>query len=593
MRVVYPAGRPRTGRNDPWNSLATNDPHETTALTAAPLEQAELERLLEVGRRLVAQLELEHVLEDVLDAARDLCRARYAALGILDEEKLELERFVFAGVDESTRRRIGPLPRGHGILGELIRDPRPLRLDRISDHPRSYGFPAEHPPMTTFMGAPVMIRGEVFGNLYLAEKHGGERFTRRDERLLVVLAEWAAIAIDNARSHESTERRRRELERAVRGLQETVDLGRQIGGQATLSRIFELVAKRARALIEARVCLVLLGDGPSLQIADAAGEVPVDITESTVSHRAVSAALRTGSPQRLGEQASAEVAAALGFSARAALLTPLRSRGLELGALIAFDPLLAGESFDHDDELLLESFAAAAANGIAAAQTREDERLRLSMQASERERQRWARELHDETLQELGALRVAQDRVLQTPIPEQTRSELERASEQLRGVIDGLQGLITELRPAALDQLGTGPALEALVTRIGMRSELDVELDMDLVPEQGAEPLRYVAELESTLYRVVQEALNNVVKHAAASRVRVAVEERDESILVTVLDDGIGVDSKSFETDGFGLVGMRERVTLLGGEIAIRPEPGGGTRVTARLPISRRATATG
>jgi GAF domain-containing protein len=166
---------------------------------APKLTERELKRLLEVGRALVTKLDVESVLRQVLDTGRELTEARYAALGILDERGRELERFLYIGIDEGTRRLIGPLPRGRGVLGELIRDPRPLRLADVTDHPRSYGFPPGHPPMTSFLGVPIAIRGEAFGNLYLTDKAGGEQFTEADEELAVVLAEWAAIAIDNAR----------------------------------------------------------------------------------------------------------------------------------------------------------------------------------------------------------------------------------------------------------------------------------------------------------------------------------------------------------------------------------------------------------
>src|SRR5688500_6848465 len=184
-------------------------------MTPASLDQAQLERILAVGRSLVSELDLESVLDQVLNAARELTCARYAALGVLDERKEELERFLFVGIDEQLRRRIGPLPRGRGVLGELIRDPKPLRMNYVRDHPRSYGLPIGHPPMTSFLGAPVRIRGEIFGNIYLTDKEGAEEFSDADERLVNVLAEWAAVAIDNARLYERAERRRSELERAV------------------------------------------------------------------------------------------------------------------------------------------------------------------------------------------------------------------------------------------------------------------------------------------------------------------------------------------------------------------------------------------
>ena len=167
------------------------------------LTEEQLRRLLEVGRALVAELDVEAVLRRIIETARDLTQARYAALGILDEQKRELERFVYVGIDEETRRVIGPLPRGRGVLGELIRNPTPLRLPDVTQHERSYGFPPGHPPMKTFLGVPISIRGEAFGNLYLTDKAGGAEFDESDEESALVLSEWAAIAIDNARLYDS------------------------------------------------------------------------------------------------------------------------------------------------------------------------------------------------------------------------------------------------------------------------------------------------------------------------------------------------------------------------------------------------------
>src|SRR5262245_48591255 len=208
-------------------------------MSASNPSTRQLERLLAVGRSMVSKRDPEAVLDDVLEAARELTGARYAALGTLAPDRNELDRFLFVGIDEETRERIGRLPTGHGILGELIRDPQPLRLARISDHPRSYGFPAGHPSMETFLGVPLMIRDQVYGNLYLSEKADGAEFTEEDERVLIVLAEWAAIAIDNARAHQQAERRRRDLERAMIGLQATVTLNREVEGETDLPRVLE------------------------------------------------------------------------------------------------------------------------------------------------------------------------------------------------------------------------------------------------------------------------------------------------------------------------------------------------------------------
>jgi len=551
------------------------------------LEREQLIRLLQVGRGLVAELDLDQVLHQVIEAARELTGARYAALGVLDEDKRELERFVYVGIDEETRRRIGPLPRGHGLLGELIRRPQPLRMARISDHPRSYGFPAEHPEMTTFAGAPVMVRGEVYGNLYLTEKQGGAEFTEADEHLLTVLAEWAAIAIDNARSHTAVESRRSELERAVRGLEASVELSRELGGETEIERVLELVAKRGRALVDARMSLVLLLQDRALVVAEAAGDTPADLVGSTLTDSVapIFDVLRADVPQRVpGESLSG--LGELGIEARAGLLAPLRFRGEPLGALVALDPFDDSAGFRAGDELLIGSFAINAATAIAATRALESERLRLTMAAAERERERWARELHDETLQELGALKVLQESALQIDKADTLRNALVQATEQVERVIGEIQGLITELRPASLGALGLGAALEALFERVASRANLEIDADIDLAYEQGLEASRHAPELESTIYRVVQEALNNVVKHAGASNVRILVEERDEVVTVTVDDDGVGIDRRD-GGEGFGLLGMRERVILAGGEITVGPRLEGGTRVRATLPAVR------
>ena len=554
---------------------------------ASELERAELERLLAVGRSLVSELDLDTVLMNVLDAARQLTGARYAALGVLDADKTELERFLYVGIDEEMRKRIGPLPRGHGILGELIRDPRPLRLDNIGDHPRSYGFPSEHPTMTTFVGTPITVRGDVFGNIYLTEKEGGDPFDEGDEHLVTVLAEWAAVAINNARTHEELRRGRADLERLVQGLQATASLSRELGGESDLERVLELVTKRARALLEARSSYVLLRQGADLVVRGAAGECG-----ARAIGRAVGPASGTTdfigmeSSQRIGP-AAAESLGELGIESQAGLGVPLRSRGQGLGALLVVDHLGDEPAFSADQQLTLESFATSAANAIGAALAIEDEKAKLAIASSERERGRWARELHDETLQELGALRIMQENAVRADSPEQAREYLAQANEQVERTVAGLQGLIAELRPAALDQIGVEAAIEALIERFASRSNLKFETDIDLAYERGDAASRPEPELESTIYRLVQEGLTNAIKHADASRARVAIEERDGIVTIRVEDDGNGFDMTSVKR-GFGLTGMSERVEMAGGEISFEGREGGGTLIRVTLPVSGR-----
>jgi len=236
------------------------------------MDDARLRRLLDVGRSLISELEPEAVLQRMLDVARELTGARYAAIGVLDERREGLERFLTVGIDEDTHRQIGDLPRGRGVLGVLISDPQPLRLADVSVHPRSYGFPLAHPPMTTFLGVPIVIDGEAWGNLYLTEKDGGDEFTEDDEEAAVVLAGWASIAIANARLFRAVAERRDELERAIRGLETTTEISRALGGVTDVDRVLELVVKRSRALVDARAAEIALVEDDQFVIAAVAGE---------------------------------------------------------------------------------------------------------------------------------------------------------------------------------------------------------------------------------------------------------------------------------------------------------------------------------
>ena len=292
------------------------------------LGERRLERLLELGRSLVGDLDLELVLKRVLEAGRELTGARYAALGILDPRHEQLERFVTVGIDEPTRRELGDLPRGHGVLGVLIHEPRPLRLRSVGDHPQSYGFPLGHPPMGSFLGVPVRIGDEVFGNLYLTDKQGAEEFDGADEQTLVALADWAAIAIANARRHGRVRGQRDELVRAVRAFETTEEIGRALAGETQLERVLELVVKRSRALVEARVMVLALCEGDELVIRAASGDVDrshmqlaMPLEDSLSGH-----VLRTGRARRLSESTPVVRAVLLkAFGARTELVVPLAS----------------------------------------------------------------------------------------------------------------------------------------------------------------------------------------------------------------------------------------------------------------------------
>jgi signal transduction histidine kinase len=566
--------------------VVTQGDGDQLAPARTSLGQEQLARLLAVGRALVSELDLESVLNQVLSTARELTSARFAALGILDEHKRELERFLTIGLGDEARRTIGPLPRGHGVLGELIRNPQPLRLPDVTEHPRSYGFPPGHPPMTTFLGVPVSVRGEAYGNLYLTDKAGGEEFTESDEQLVVVLSEWAAVAIDNARLYEAVERRRAELERAVRGLEATSAISRAVGFETELDRVLELIVKRGRAMSEARSFLVLLQQDGVLCVEAAAGEVGSGVvgTQIPVESSLAGNVATTGAGEHV-----ADLGARVGHGldsitggARSAVVVALGFRGRARGVLIALDRMRDGPAFDLEDEHLIASFAASAAIAIATAQSVEAERLRHSMRASEEERARWARELHDETLQELGALKVMLDAARQTHDANRMTTSIDTAISQIELSIRNLQALITELRPAALDQIGLAPALEALLKRVAATSGVHIDADVSLETEES----RLHPEIERTVYRLIQESLTNVIKHSEAANVNLEVAEAAGWIKLSVVDDGAGFDPAQI-TAGFGLVGMQDRVALVGGKVSVESSPGAGTTVHAEVPARR------
>lgn len=546
-------------------------------------EEGRFRRLIDVGSDLLSELDLESVLRSVVEAARELTGARYAALGVLDGERRELERFIYLGIDDETKRNIGNLPRGRGVLGELIREPVPLRLRDVNQHPHAYGFPPGHPPMNSFLGVPISVRGEVYGNLYMTEKRDAEEFDSDDEEAAKTLASWAGIAIENARLYTTLSEREAEVEQALRRAETSADIARTVGGETDVERVLDLIVKRARALVDARALLVLLRRGDHLFVAASAGEVNREVDELTIPiddsvfgaamEERVSHRLEKGSPPsqgRLRERLGAETA----------LVVPLLFRGHAVGTLVALDREAGGIEFDQEDLRLLQSFASSAATAVATAQTVESDRLRQQVESAERERERWARELHDDALQGLAAIRIVLATALQSKGEERAELIEQAAGDavaQLENQINELNRLINDLRPAPLERLGLAGALQALADECSARGGVEIEATIELEDEPGGEEERIV-------YRLVQESLNNVLKHASAARVSVLARQLDGEIQIVVADDGGGFDPAA-ATAGRGLTGMRERIELLGGTIEVASAPGDGTRVDAHVPL--------
>jgi signal transduction histidine kinase len=519
----------------------------------------------------------------VVEAARELTSAEYAALGVLDRDRTELERFIYLGIDDETKRAIGNLPRGRGVLGELIREPAPLRLRDVNEHPHAYGFPPGHPPMHSFLGVPISIRGETYGNLYMTQKQDADEFTDEDEEAAKILAGWAGIAIENARLYTALSEREAVVERSLKRAEASVEIARALGGETDVDRVLDLIVKRARALVEARMLLVLLRRGGRLVVVAEAGEIGEEVENLTIPtddavfraamQERVAQHLKPGSPPseaRLRERLGAE----------AALVVPLLFRGHAVGALVALDREAAGVEFAEEDLRLLQAFATSAATAVATAQTVESQRLQQQVETAERERRRWAQELHDDALQGLAAIRISLATALQSGEEDRGRG-IEKAAretvDRLEEQINELSRLIDDLRPASLERLGLGPALEALAEEYSARGDLGIDVEVEI-------PEKLSGEEDRVIYRLVQEALNNVVKHAAAGSANVSARLVDHQVQIAVQDDGRGFDPSAIPA-GRGLIWMRERIELLGGEIDVESEPDTGTRVSAKVPV--------
>jgi signal transduction histidine kinase len=444
--------------------------------------------------------------------------------------------------------------------------------------------------MHTFLGVPILVRGTPFGNLYLTDKRGDADFTEEDEETVVRLAELAGVAIDHARRYTGASEKRDELQRTVAALEATTQIAKVVGGETDLAVILELVAKRGRALVSARSLVIELCSGEELVVAAGAGEIPEQVIGRRMSQRDTVArqAMRMRRSERLLDDLNRtrfqeHGLGSLGVDAADGLIVPLVFRGKPQGVLVALDRVRDGPTFSADDQRLLEAFAASAATAVAMAQMFASERRRQRLTAAEAERRRWARELHDETLQSLSALRTAWSLARRSDHPARALDRLVPDSlAQMDEAIRNLRALITDLRPAALDELGVAAAIEALAER-STRQGIEVDVSIVLAPGAEGEDSRRGTELETAIYRIAQEALTNAAKHGQATRAVVELAEEDGSLQLTIRDNGRGFDPTA-ETDGFGLLGMRERVELLDGALHVESAPGKGTLISVSLP---------
>jgi signal transduction histidine kinase len=539
-------------------------------------ETDRLRGLVDAGIALSSELSLDDLLQKLAETAAALTGARYAALGVIDRSGTGLERFVHTGMDAETVAKIGDLPQGRGILGALITDARSLRLESMADDRRSVGFPPHHPPMRGFLGVPIRSRGRAFGNLYLAEKESGS-FTAEDQELVEALAGQAGVAAENARLYEAATSWSEQLEALN-------EVGTALAGEVDLARLLELISRRLRTLTGARLVTIALPAGDGTLRVEAADGDRADEVLGLQLERAGSKSGRVLERRRaervdsLAGDPEVDKVAAERFQARSGLYVPLVARGRAIGVIVAHDKEGSDSRFTDEDLRLAETFAPRAAVAVDLSARVAGDAVRRVVEAQELERRRLARELHDQTGQELTSILLGLKAVGEAKSDEERAEALAAVREQVVETLHDVRRLAMELRPKALDDFGLVAALEHLrdtfSEQTGMRVDLESQIDG-----------RLPSDVETALYRIVQEALTNIVKHAQASAVSIVLARSNRAVTAVIEDDGRGFVPDDDGGEGQGLIGVRERLALLGGKLKIESSPRAGTTIVAEVPL--------
>ena len=547
-------------------------------MEALSVRESRLRALFAAGLAVTSELSLDALLHRLVEAAADLTGARYAALGVIDSSGTQLEQFLTHGIDADVRATIGALPRGRGILGVLVREARSLRLHDLAEDPRSVGFPPGHPPMRSFLGVPVILRGVAYGNLYLTEKRGGEDFTEEDQELVTLLAGQAAVAIENARLYEASARWSRQLQ----SLQE---VGNALATEPDLDRLLDLIVRRLRDLLGARVVALALPSGADdLRFAAVAADDAEELLGETIarSNSKSGAVLERRRSERIDSviddpEVNRDVTRRAG--ARTGMWVPLLVRDRIIGVLEIHDKQGPDARFSDEDLRLAEAFASRAAVAVELSQRVARDAVRRVVEAQELERRRLARELHDETGQALTSILLGLKPLEEALADHPAHADVAELREHVVNALQDVRRLAVELRPAVLDDFGLEPALERLTDAFAEQTGLRVDFHSALGET------RLPGEVETTLYRIVQESLTNIVKHANADSVSVSLSRREAGVAAVIEDDGAGFDQRSVREDGVGLLGMRERLALLDGRLEIESRPGAGTTIVAEVPV--------
>lgn len=527
--------------------------------------------LLEAGLTLASELSLPVVLQRIVDLAAQVTDARYGALGVIGEDG-ELERFITTGISVKQRRAIGALPRGRGILGLLIKVPRPVRITNIGAHPKSVGFPAHHPPMRSFLGAPIQAMGKVYGNIYLAEKRSAPTFSKEDEESVEILATQAGAAVANATLYAESRQREQWLD-ALR------DITSDILAGSEEDSMLAGIAEHSRQLAGAAAAHILtLGPSPGeLVVAAAVGANAASVRGQTLpAAKSISGeVMETGRPlvtDDVGAHGNAYQPVVRLGRIGPAIFVPLRARGRATGTLMVAN-LKGGLSFDARIVRLVETFADQASVAMEYARAQAELR-RIGLME---ERERIAKELHDGVIQALFAVGMGlQGTALMTGSSEQA-ARIEGAVGELDNVIRDLRNYIFGLRPGILADRQLDQALRALGEEVQARSGPNVVVEVD--PELAAR----LSGRSHEIVQLTREALSNVVRHSKATQATVHLGRRGRNALLAIDDDGSGFDPRR-STSGNGLRNMRERALSIGGTLRITSKNGQGTSLRITFP---------
>lgn len=561
--------------------------HSVEALRIDAVERSierRLSALIESGLALSSDLDIDTLLQRTADLAREVIGARYAAVGELGADG-QLVRFIYSGIEPVLAQEIGNLPTGLGLLGVLIEQAKPLRLKEISAHPRYHGLPPHHPPMHSFLGVPILIRGQAFGRLYLTEKIDFDEFTGQDEQIAQLFASQAGVAIENARLYAEVRERSESLARRLAQLSSVELIGRLIITDEGVNRTLRSVVEEAMALTHSRSSILMLLDEDT-------GDLVARVARGALSE-AVDIRIPKGTSKAHGVMERMKGEAVEDLSAdpevhdktwrkllkpKRGAFAPLVVRGGSVGVLAVYDPS-GGEPFSDDEVNVLQMLANQAA--IALENERMTEALRVLAILEERER--ISKELHDGVIQAIYSVGLSLQGTTQIigRDPVAVGERIETAIGELDEVVRDLRSYIFHLRPRSVEERGLESAIRELARDLEVNTIAHVEVQLDAGAGAGLSEADQIHVIQ-----IVREILSNIARHSRASEVEITMTANADHILLKIDDDGV-----TFEPDrvvaGHGLRNVDERARALGGVLQIVGRNPKGMRHAVDIPIRR------